>query len=113
MLFRRTLLTVSAAIAALPVRAQPSWPAKPIKLVVPSGPGGTTDVVARIVAEYLGHRLGQNVLVDNKPGKGAMVGTALVAKAAPDGYTLLMSTISGLSISPTLYGGADFDPMAD
>ena len=80
---------------------------------MPYAPGGTTDVIARMVAEYLGQRLGQNIIVDNKPGKGAMVGTALVAKAPPDGYTLLMSVISGLSISPTLYGGADFDPMAD
>ena len=80
---------------------------------MPYAPGGTTDVIARMVAEYLGQRLGQNIIVDNKPGKGAMVGTALVAKAPPDGYTLLMSMISGLSISPTLYGGADFDPMAD
>ncbi len=80
---------------------------------MPYAPGGTTDVVARMVAEYLGKQLGQNIIVDNKPGKGAMVGTAIVAKAAPDGYTLLMSVISGLSISPTLYGGGDFDPMAD
>ena len=101
-----------ARLAALPARAQ-AWPSKPIKLVVPYAPGGTTDVIARMVAEYLGQRLGQNIIVDNKPGKGAMVGTALVAKAPPDGYTLLMSTISGLSISPTLYGGGDFDPMAD
>uniref|UniRef100_UPI0025F416D6 Bug family tripartite tricarboxylate transporter substrate binding protein n=1 Tax=uncultured Reyranella sp. TaxID=735512 RepID=UPI0025F416D6 len=57
--------------------------------------------------------LGQNIIVDNKPGKGAMVGTAIVAKSPPDGYTLLMSVISGLSISPTLYGGGDFDPMGD
>ena len=80
---------------------------------MPYAPGGTTDVVARMVAEYLGKQLGQNIIVDNKPGKGAMVGTAIVAKAAPDGYTLLMSVISGLSISPTLYGGGDFDPIAD
>ena len=80
---------------------------------MPYAPGGTTDVVARVVAEYLGKRLGQNIIVDNKPGKGAMVGTALVAKAPPDGYTLLMSVISGLTISPALYGGGDFDPMAD
>src|SRR5260370_26067725 len=66
-----------------------------------------------MVAEYLGERLGQNIIVDNKPGKGAMVGTALVAKGPRDGYTLLMSTISGLSISPTLYGGGDFEPIAD
>src|SRR5258707_11201794 len=108
----RSPFVPAALAAALPARAQ-AWPAKPIRLIVPYAPGGTTDVIARMVAEYLGRRLGQNIIVDNKPGKGAMVGTALVAKAPPDGYTLLMSTISGLSISPTLYGGGDFDPMAD
>ncbi|MDP1966013.1 MAG: tripartite tricarboxylate transporter substrate binding protein [Reyranella sp.] len=114
MIPRRTFVASTLAGLALPAHAQPqAWPTKPIKLVVPYAPGGTTDVVARMVAEYLGKRLGQNIIVDNKPGKGAMVGTALVAKAAPDGYTLLMSVISGLSISPTLYGGGDFDPMAD
>ena len=111
MIPRRTFIAGTLAVA-FPAQAQ-AWPSKPIKLVVPYAPGGTTDVIARMVAEYLGQRLGQNIIVDNKPGKGAMVGTALVAKAAPDGYTLLMSTISGLSISPTLYGGGDFDPMAD
>lgn len=114
MLHRRSFVAAALAGAALPASAQTApWPSKPIKLVVPYAPGGTTDVVARVVAEYLGQRLGQNIIVDNKPGKGAMVGTALVAKAPPDGYTLLMSVISGLSISPTLYGGGDFDPMAD
>jgi tripartite-type tricarboxylate transporter receptor subunit TctC len=111
MLYRRSVIAASF-VAALPARAQ-AWPTKPIKLVVPYVPGGTTDVIARMIAEHLGQRLGQNIIVDNKPGKGAMVGTALVAKAAPDGYTLLMSVISGLSISPTLYGGGDFDPMGD
>ncbi len=112
---RRTLLaSLAAAAAPLPALAQAApWPSKPIKLVVPYAPGGTTDVVARVVAESLGKRLGQNIIIDNKPGKGAMVGTALVAKSPPDGYTLLMSVISGLTISPTLYGGSDFDPMAD
>lgn len=112
MLSRRSVITAVSALAALPAHAQ-AWPTKPIKLVVPYAPGGTTDVIARMIAEHLGQRLGQNIIVDNKPGKGAMVGTALVAKAPPDGYTLLMSVISGLSISPTLYGGGDFDPMAD
>jgi tripartite-type tricarboxylate transporter receptor subunit TctC len=111
MIPRRTFIASTLALA-FPAQAQ-AWPSKPIKLVVPYAPGGTTDVIARMVAEYLGQRLGQNIIVDNKPGKGAMMGTALVAKASPDGYTLLMSTISGLSISPTLYGGGDFDPMAD
>lgn len=114
MLNRRSFVAATLAVAATPAAAQTApWPSKPIKLVVPYAPGGTTDVVARMVAEYLGQKLGQNIIVDNKPGKGAMVGTAIVAKAAPDGYTLLMSVISGLSISPTLYGGGDFDPMGD
>jgi tripartite-type tricarboxylate transporter receptor subunit TctC len=118
MLNRRSFIAATLAVASAPAAAQTSgqaapWPSKPIKLVVPYAPGGTTDVVARMVAEYLGQKLGQNIIVDNKPGKGAMVGTAIVAKSPPDGYTLLMSVISGLSISPTLYGGADFDPMGD
>ena len=116
MFSRRSFVATAFASAALPVHAQTTpapWPSKPIRLVVPYAPGGTTDVVARVVAEYLGKRLGQNIIVDNKPGKGAMVGTAMVAKAPPDGYTLLMSVISGLTISPTLYGGGEFDPMAD
>jgi tripartite-type tricarboxylate transporter receptor subunit TctC len=109
---RRTVVAASLAAVALPAAAQ-AWPNKPVRLVVPYAPGGTTDVVARVIAEHLGQRLGQNIVIENRPGKGAMIGTALVAKAAPDGYTLLMSVISGLSISPTLYGGGDFDPMAD
>ena len=114
MLNRRSFVAATLAVASAPAAAQTApWPSKPIKLVVPYAPGGTTDVVARMVAEYLGQKLGQNIIVDNKPGKGAMVGTAIVAKSPPDGYTLLMSVISGLSISPTLYGGADFDPMGD
>lgn len=114
MLNRRSFVAATLAVAATPAAAQTApWPSKPIKLVVPYAPGGTTDVVARMVAEYLGQKLGQNIIVDNKPGKGAMVGTAIVAKSPPDGYTLLMSVISGLSISPTLYGGGDFDPMGD
>lgn len=121
MFSRRSFVATAFATAALPAYAQTTpapatttpWPSKPIRLVVPYAPGGTTDVVARVVAEYLGKRLGQNIIVDNKPGKGAMVGTAMVAKALPDGYTLLMSVISGLTISPTLYGGGEFDPMAD
>ncbi len=114
MLHRRSFIAATLAVASAPAAAQNApWPSKPIKLVVPYAPGGTTDVVARMVAEYLGQKLGQNIIIDNKPGKGAMVGTAIVAKAPPDGYTLLMSVISGLSISPTLYGGGDFDPMGD
>src|SRR5262245_23431643 len=101
MVSRRSLLTASLASLALPVRAQ-SWPTKPIKLVVPYAPGGTTDVVGRVIAEYLGQRLGQNIVVENRPGKGATIGSAQVAKAPPDGYTLLVSNIAAFAIAPPL-----------
>jgi primosomal protein N' (replication factor Y) len=92
MIPRRTFIAASLA-AALPAQAQ-AWPSKPIKLVVPYAPGGTTDVIARMVAEYLGQRLGQNIIVDNKPGKGAMVGTALVAKGIDVPQVTLVGVVS-------------------
>ena len=113
MLYRRSFLTASAATFALPADAQAPWPSKPIKLVAPYAPGGSTDVVARVIAEYLGQRLGQNIVVENRPGKGASIGTSQVAKAAPDGYTLLTSNISSFAIAPPLYGDLDYDPVND
>jgi tripartite-type tricarboxylate transporter receptor subunit TctC len=111
MLTRRSLLAASAAIAA-PARAE-AWPAKPIKLVVPYAPGGTTDVVGRVTAEYLGRQLGQTLVVENRPGKGATIGTSQVAKATPDGYTLVMSNVAAMAVSPALYGDLDYDPVRD
>ena len=108
---RRSLLAL-AALAPLPAAAQ-TYPNKPIKLVVPYAPGGSTDVVGRVIAEYLGQRLGQNIVVENRPGKGATIGTSQVAKAAPDGYTLLVSNISSFAIAPPLYGDLDYDPVKD
>ncbi|NCV02398.1 MAG: tripartite tricarboxylate transporter substrate binding protein, partial [Proteobacteria bacterium] len=70
--------------------AAQNWPNRPIRLVVPNAPGGVTDVVARLVGQSLGEALGQPVVVDNKPGAGGILGTEIVAKAPPDGYTLLM-----------------------
>lgn len=112
MLYRRSFLAASAAIA-LPAQAQAPWPSKPIKLVVPYAPGGSTDVIGRVIAEYLGQRIGQNIVVENRPGKGASIGTSQVAKAAPDGYTLLVSNISSFAIAPPLYGDLDYDPVND
>jgi tripartite-type tricarboxylate transporter receptor subunit TctC len=82
-------LAVLAAIFALPAMAQ-SWPAKPVRIVVPFGPGGPADVYARVVGQELTEALRQQFVIDNKPGAGAVIGTDIVAKAAPDGYTLLM-----------------------
>src|SRR5881628_183759 len=113
MLPRRTFVAATVAGLALPASAQAPWPSKPIKLVVPYAPGGTTDVVGRMIGEYLGQRLGQNIVVENRPGKGATIGTSQVAKAAPDGYTLLVSNISSFAIAPPLYGDLDYDPVRD
>ena len=113
MLSRRSFLVASLTSLAAPASAQAPWPAKPIKLVVPYAPGGTTDVIGRVMSEYLGQRLGQNIVVENRPGKGATIGTSQVAKAAPDGYTLLVSNISAFAIAPPLYGDLDYDPVKD
>jgi tripartite-type tricarboxylate transporter receptor subunit TctC len=86
---RRSLLTGSLAAAAAPAYAQ-AWPAKPVRIVVPFGPGGPADVYARVLGQELGDVLKQQFVIENKPGAGAVVGTDIVAKAAPDGYTLLM-----------------------
>ena len=80
MLHRRRFLSASLTVLAVPALAQAPWPSKPIKLVVPYAPGGSTDVVGRVIAEYLGQRLGQNIVVENRPGKGATIGTSQVAK---------------------------------
>jgi tripartite-type tricarboxylate transporter receptor subunit TctC len=112
MLYRRSLLA-ALPFLSLPAHAEAPWPSKPIRLVVPYAPGGSTDVVGRVMAEYLGRRLGQNIVVENRPGKGASLGTSLVAKAAPDGYTLVVSNISSLAIAPPLYGDLDYDPVKD
>lgn len=111
-----TSTTVAAAIAATlalnaPVAlAADNWPAKPIQLIVPFGPGGTTDLLARLVAEGISKELKQNVIVQNKPGAGANIGAAEVARAAPDGYTLLMGTPGPLAINPYIYPDMPFDP---
>jgi tripartite-type tricarboxylate transporter receptor subunit TctC len=91
-----------------------SWPAQPIRIVVPFAPGGTTDIVARLVAAGLQERLGVSVIVDNRPGAGATVGSEFVARAAPDGYTLVMSNIASHAISPAVYGNrVRYDPVKD
>jgi tripartite-type tricarboxylate transporter receptor subunit TctC len=108
-----------ATLGSLPmaVRAQ-SWPARPIRLVIPFPPGGATDVIGRILAQRLGTQLGQQVLVENRPGAGGTLGSDAVAKSAPDGYTLLLATGSTHSVGPALTPGKlpynafrDFTPI--
>lgn len=107
---RRCLL---AALAALSVGAQAdTYPSKPVRLMVPFPPGGPTDVLARIVAPRLAERLGQPVVIDNKPGASGMVGADVVARAAPDGYTLLVNASIHV-INPSLYPKQPYDAIAD
>lgn len=113
---RRRLLGVTLALAAgiLPqAHAQGNYPNKPIRLVVPFANAGVTDTSARIVAEKLGQELGQQIVVDNKPGAGGNIGTQMVAKAEPDGYTLLLGYDGTLVINPNVYAKVPFDPVKD
>lgn len=113
---RRRLLALAAAIACgatLPAHGQGNaWPAKPIRLVVGYAAGGATDVLARIVAVKLGDNLGQPVIVDNRPGANSNVGAEVVARAAPDGYTLYVYTIAN-TINASLYDNLRYDPQKD
>jgi tripartite-type tricarboxylate transporter receptor subunit TctC len=108
---RRAALALPLAVA-MPAFAQ-AWPARPIRLVVPFAPGGTTDVMARLLAERLGPRLGQPVVVENRPGAGATIGAAAVAQAAPDGHVLAMSNSTAHGVSPALYPNIPYDALRD
>jgi tripartite-type tricarboxylate transporter receptor subunit TctC len=112
-LSRRTLIAGSAALLATPAFAQSAFPAKPITLVVPFAAGGSTDVVARIVAAKMSENIGQQVIVENRAGAGGGIGAAAVAKAAPDGYTILMGTISTHTLNPIMAKTKLFDPVKD
>lgn len=107
-----TACTVFAAtlFAAVAAQAQ-DYPNKPIRIVVPYAAGGMTDIVARVVGQKLGERLGQPVVVDNKPGAATILGADMVASAKPDGYTLLASTNTTLTINPWLYPNLRYDPV--
>ena len=99
------------ALAGATVLAQ-SYPAKPVRLVVPSGPGGSPDILGRLVAQKLSEGLGQQVVVENRPGAGGSIGMETVAKSTADGYTLGLTTTSALSVAPTLYSNLGYDPVA-
>jgi tripartite-type tricarboxylate transporter receptor subunit TctC len=107
------LLTLAAAaLACIGTGARADYPTRPIRMVVGFAPGGATDLYARVVAQRLGERLGQQVVVDNRPGAGGSIGTSLVAKAAPDGHTLLFASPSH-AINVSLYRSLPYDPLRD
>jgi tripartite-type tricarboxylate transporter receptor subunit TctC len=116
--FRRRLFAVgflaaAASVLSLGASAQEAWPNKPIRLVVPFTPGGVTDTSGRLVAEHLSKRLGQQVIVDNKPGASGNIGTSQVVTAAADGYTLLLGFDGTMVINPHVFAKVPFDTLKD
>jgi tripartite-type tricarboxylate transporter receptor subunit TctC len=114
---RRQFLHLAAGIAALPVgsgitRAQ-SYPTRPVRMIVGFPPGNASDIIARVVAQALSDRLGQQFVVENRPGATGTLATGVVAKAAPDGYTLLMEVVTGSVLSSALYSHLNYDFMRD
>jgi tripartite-type tricarboxylate transporter receptor subunit TctC len=105
-------LLIAAATGTGQAQA-PSYPDRPIRLVVPFPPGGGADSTARTLAQKMGERLGQPMVIDNRPGANGLVGTDAVAKAAPDGYTLLMTDRGALGVNPSLYARLPYDPRKD
>ncbi|WP_029525241.1 Bug family tripartite tricarboxylate transporter substrate binding protein [Polaromonas glacialis] len=111
---RRDLIGASLALGLGAASAQsPNWPAKPIRIVVPYPPGGSSDIIARSIAQPLSEALKQSVIVENKAGANGNLGADYVAKSAPDGYTLLLCDTGALAISPSVYTKLPFDPAKD
>jgi tripartite-type tricarboxylate transporter receptor subunit TctC len=112
MMIRAFLAAVLALCATLPAAAQ-EWPAKPIRIVVPFSPGGVADNSARVIADKLGARLGQQVIVENRAGASGNIGSEAVARAAPDGYTLLLGFDGTMVINPHVFAKLPFDTLRD
>jgi tripartite-type tricarboxylate transporter receptor subunit TctC len=109
---RRTILLAAPALLATPAIAQGPWaPDRPMRIVVAFPPGGSTDVVSRLIAEQLGTALGQPVVVENRGGASGMIGTEFVSRAAPDGLTLLMTAAGPQAINPSLFPNVPYDPV--
>ena len=109
---RRDLLGAAALLGTVGAHAQGVWPTKPVRIVVPTAAGGINDMVARFLSAKLQERLGQAFIVDNKPGANSIIGNDFVAKAAPDGYTLLLNTAGGMAINPLIYPKLPYEPVA-
>lgn len=110
---RHVALVVAAVLVAAPVAIAQTYPAKPVKLVVPFPPGGSLDLTGRLLAQKLTEAWGQPVVVENKPGAGGNIGADLVAKSPPDGYTILLGALSTHAVNPSLYAKMPYDAAKD
>jgi len=108
-----TLTVLAAAGVATSALSQEPWPGKPVRFIVPSSPGGGTDLYARLLAQALSERLKQQFVIENRPGASGNIGAAVAAKAAADGYTFLVSANPALTINPSLYKNLAYDPERD
>src|SRR5688572_13454019 len=108
----KTLLPLAALGLAASAQASESWPSRPLRAVVPVGAGSSTDIIPRVVFEQLGPQLGQQIVVENRSGAGGTIGSAFVAKAAPDGYTVLAHG-SAHTIAPAIYSNLGYHPARD
>jgi tripartite-type tricarboxylate transporter receptor subunit TctC len=108
-----TAAAVIAAIGAPPVLQAQTYPARSVTLIVPSAAGGGTDTIARLIGDQLSKQLGQSFVVENRTGAGMLVGTTAAAKAAPDGYTLLVGLTGNMSVNPSLFAKLPYDPLTD
>ena len=104
---------LAVLVAAVPAASAQPYPSKSIRLIVPYPPGGGNDTFARLIGSKLSERLGQPIVVDNRPGAGTMIGTEAAAKSPADGYTLLLGSIATHAISPNLYAKVPYDPVKD
>jgi tripartite-type tricarboxylate transporter receptor subunit TctC len=113
---RRKFLHLLAGAAALPAQSRiagaQSYPTRPVRLIVPFGPAGANDITARLIGQWLSERLGQQFVIENRPGAGSNIGTEAVARAEPDGYTLLAVSVAN-AINPTLYSRLNYDQIRD
>ena len=111
-MFKKILLTLCVALVGI-APAQAAWPERTVTLIVPWAPGGSTDILARMLSDYLTRSLGQTVIVDNKAGASGNIGSNLVAKAKPDGYTLLVGSMSTHAMNQALFSSMPFEPVDD
>ncbi len=112
---RRLLIAAisSTVLASGAIAAEDKFPTRPIKIIVGYAPGGTTDIIARLVAPRMAEHLGQTVIVENRPGAGGNLGAELAARAEPDGHTLQMGTAGNMTVNPSIYANMKFDPVRD